>query len=75
MLGLALFNGLTINQSWHIIHPFAQRGVAMEILIPILILVISLAIFFVLHRWVGKYPTPLPLSKDRKRSNESIQVC
>ena len=39
----------------------------MEILIPILIPVIYLVIFFILHRWIGKYPTPLPLSKDRKR--------
>ena len=30
-------------------------------------LVIPLVIFFILHRWIGKYPTPLPLSKDRKR--------
>jgi len=29
--------------------------------------VISLVIFYILHRWIGKYPTPLPLSKDRKR--------
>lgn len=28
---------------------------------------VSLVIFFVLHRWIGKYPTPLPLSKDRRR--------
>jgi len=33
----------------------------------ILKLVITIVIFFVLHRWIGKYPTPLPLSKDRKR--------
>ena len=33
----------------------------------ILNLGVSLVIFFVLHRWIGKYPTPLPLSKDRKR--------
>ncbi len=39
----------------------------MESLIPILILVIFFVIFFVLHRWIGKYPTPLPLSKGRKR--------
>ncbi len=33
----------------------------------ILKLVITIVIFFVLHRWIGKYPTPLPLGKDRKR--------
>ena len=32
----------------------------------ILKLVITIVIFFVLHRWIGKYPTPLPLSKSRK---------
>jgi hypothetical protein len=39
----------------------------MEFLIPILIIVLFFVRFFILHRWVGKYPTPLPLSKDRKR--------
>jgi len=29
--------------------------------------VLPLVIFFILHRWIGKYPTPLPLSKDRRR--------
>ena len=39
----------------------------MEILVVVLRTVISLVIFYILHRWIGKYPTPLPLSKDRKR--------
>ncbi len=39
----------------------------MEFLIPILIIVLFLVRFYILHSWVGKYPTPLPLSKGRKR--------
>jgi len=39
----------------------------MEILMVVLRTVISLVIFYILHRWIGKYPTPLLLSKDRKR--------
>ena len=30
-------------------------------------LVIPLIIFFSVHRWIGKYPSPLPLSKSPKR--------
>ena len=40
----------------------------MEILIMVgQRLVIPLVIFFSVHRWIGKYPTPLPLSKRPKR--------